>query len=304
MGVYLLDLLDSIYSQNFDVTLFEVIVNDNSSEDSTDNLVKKFHSYQNFKFSQNIKNIGAENNFLKTVEISCYEYVWIVGADDIISPGSLKILFETINKESSEILIFDRRVFFDDLNKASQESPFYTHTEKIFKINSNESLKAYLENTKNYLGLFSYLSNFVFKRQLWYRVGLTDFDFGYHYIHSVILFKNLISLDSSIHYIPHLIVYTRLGNCSFSIDGYPKRIELDVYGFLHISSLLPQSVEGEFLNIIWKYNKIRRFIKYFLLESNKSSRNKMISTLKRFKYPSYAYLFIFSFYIITGWLKS
>lgn len=83
----------------------EIIISDNSENDSIKNIVKNFiNKYKKLtiKYHKNDTNIGLAKNFLKTVELSSAEFCWIVGSDDFIKVGAVdKIL--TILSNHNEI---------------------------------------------------------------------------------------------------------------------------------------------------------------------------------------------------------
>lgn len=65
------DLLDNI----------EILVSDNCSTDNTAEIVKEFTHVKYFK---NLKNIGYDRNVHNVFEKALGEYVWTIGADDVI----------------------------------------------------------------------------------------------------------------------------------------------------------------------------------------------------------------------------
>ena len=68
-------------AEGIDVT--EIAVSDNSSNDNTREVIeysrRKFPNLTYFCWD---KNMGADRNFLKVVEIASGEYCWFMGSDD------------------------------------------------------------------------------------------------------------------------------------------------------------------------------------------------------------------------------
>lgn len=67
----------------------EIIIVDNASTDNTLNLLQKFKDPR-IKIHRNTKNIGAEKNFSRCVELANGEYVAIFHADDLYMPDMVQ----------------------------------------------------------------------------------------------------------------------------------------------------------------------------------------------------------------------
>lgn len=95
---YITRCLDSIYDQNFDETLFEVIaVNDGSPDNSLSILERYKEIHQNFSIHTK-ENGGLSSARNKGLELAKGRYVWFVDSDDWITDDSLKTIFEIIEK--------------------------------------------------------------------------------------------------------------------------------------------------------------------------------------------------------------
>lgn len=297
MGWALTELLDSIYAQKVDNRYFEVIVSDNDSDDNTNVLILKYKEYSNFKYIRNSVNIGAEKNFIKSILDSEGDYIWLIGADDLLAENSLNILLKIVCEDNLDFLFFDRVTFFG--KKHRYEKPFFGKKFTI-DIHSQSDIRRYLENVNGYIGVFSYIGNCLFSRNRFIKVNLCTHDYGYSYIHTIIFFKLLLSYDLSVRYLDSALVLTRLGNDSFLSNGYCKRMEMDVFGFLYISSLLPANCSEALFQIIKNHNRIRRYVKYFVLQSVKPPRLKMIKTVRELGYSPFAYAIINFVYLCTS----
>lgn len=76
----------------------EVIVANNGSTDHTADVLKKYNDLPYLKVLTNESNIGAENNFLKLIENSVSEYVWLFGDDEAHIQGSIVKVLSLLNK--------------------------------------------------------------------------------------------------------------------------------------------------------------------------------------------------------------
>lgn len=105
---YLPECLESIWNQNIDDTLFEVLCVDDCSTDDTVNwLYKQKQKHINLTIVQNTKNIrqgGARNNGIKRAN---GRYVLFIDQDDYYHVNSISKVIEHITKHDLDILICD-----------------------------------------------------------------------------------------------------------------------------------------------------------------------------------------------------
>ncbi len=117
---YLQSNLLSIYSQQFDHSLIEVLVSDNCSDDDTEEISKKFSKYKSFNYYRQETNIGAVRNVFKLVNIYAKgEYCWVIGDDDFPLSGSISALIELLgyNKGSDFFYLKLSHMFIDEYNR-------------------------------------------------------------------------------------------------------------------------------------------------------------------------------------------
>jgi glycosyltransferase involved in cell wall biosynthesis len=68
----------------------ELLISDNASPDNTPDLINSFRAKGlSCRYIRNETNIGSDANFLQCFKEAAGKYVWLVGDDDIIAPGSL-----------------------------------------------------------------------------------------------------------------------------------------------------------------------------------------------------------------------
>jgi glycosyltransferase involved in cell wall biosynthesis len=96
--------LDSIFDQNIDKNLFEVIaVNDGSTDESL-NILNNYLTHKNFRIiNQRNSGVGAAKN--KGLLSAIGDYVWFVDGDDFISNNSLNYVLREININYDVIFI-------------------------------------------------------------------------------------------------------------------------------------------------------------------------------------------------------
>lgn len=99
---FLNDSLTKISYQLLDIEKkdIEFIVSDNASNDDTPQIVKKhLDQGEPIIYNRNTENIGAARNFIKCIQLSTGKYVWLLGDDDFLKEGALKLLIDTLKKQ-------------------------------------------------------------------------------------------------------------------------------------------------------------------------------------------------------------
>ena len=84
--------------------IVELIVCDNSSSYSIENIIIENSKYKNVNIYQNSGNIGMLNNLSQTVSLADGEYIWLVGDDDVIHQGSLEKIIEILNTHKPDLI--------------------------------------------------------------------------------------------------------------------------------------------------------------------------------------------------------
>ena len=105
--------LDSLYNQGLDMSLYEVVVVNDGSDDNTLNIVNQYKMrYPNLKvLSQENAGVSVARN--RGIVDSSGEYVLFVDGDDWIEPYSLDKIYELIKKYGKKIDIWVLRSFLE-----------------------------------------------------------------------------------------------------------------------------------------------------------------------------------------------
>ena len=110
---YLPKALISVLDNNIDENLMEIIVVDDCSDESPEEIVKKIGGNR-VKFFRNETNLGHVKNFNSAIQKSDGDIIHILHGDDFVHPGFYKEILETY-KEFPEIgACFCRHFFVDD----------------------------------------------------------------------------------------------------------------------------------------------------------------------------------------------
>jgi abequosyltransferase len=226
---FLPELLDSIISQANDE--IEIVISDNASTDNTKEIVneykKKFNRITYFCWD---KNMGADRNFLKVVELADGEYCWLMGSDDRIEAGAINNILDFLNKNITGISL-NRYLYDFNFKKILQERPVggrIISKDLVFN-NLDEIISLFFD-------YFGYISGQVVNKKLWDEVisetGSKIEEYYNAYVHVYIISKMIIKKPFW-GYISKQSVSCRSGNDSFLLElkSPYKRLELDIIGY-------------------------------------------------------------------------
>jgi glycosyltransferase involved in cell wall biosynthesis len=102
---YLDQLLGTLLEQISLDTRVELIVSDNASPDGTQELVAGYlNRGAAIRYIRNETNVGANRNVLWCYEKALGRYVWIIGDDDLIEPGTVRRVIDALSSEKYDIL--------------------------------------------------------------------------------------------------------------------------------------------------------------------------------------------------------
>jgi len=110
---------------NQEYSNFEVIVSDNSSTDSTNEIIKKFFVDKRFKYFRNTENIGLFNNWIKLLyEFAKGEYGIFLPDDDYLVDN--KHIVKSINlvKKYNVNYVFTDSIWIDEIQKTVTDRNF------------------------------------------------------------------------------------------------------------------------------------------------------------------------------------
>lgn len=122
--------LERLHEQLSDVPLgyIELYVSDNCSEDETSNIVEYYiKKGLPITYNRNKANIGASKNFLYCMQNASGKYILLLGDDDILNPGSLKLLLQRIEDNDYGLIHIHH---FEGVNDSFIE---YDNVESFYK---------------------------------------------------------------------------------------------------------------------------------------------------------------------------
>jgi abequosyltransferase len=224
--------LDSIISQLNEIEgKVEICISDNASADKTKELVEEYKNlYPYITYFRHDKNMGADKNYLKVVEIAHGKYCWYLGSDDIINAGAVKtMLAETFSE--NDIYLFNRTEYTPDMRRICEKKFMSRNTDtKVFELGTHKSMENYLKSCSILASVFSYLSSIVFKKEKWDAVTYDESFTGTAYSH-VFMLLSILQNNSTLKYINKSFVSCRLGDTDSFSSNEPARIMLDITGY-------------------------------------------------------------------------
>lgn len=241
---YIGDAIKSIIDQVDDSisSKIEICISDNASTDGTFALIEGIQKNTPVRivYACNERNMGADVNYLRVVEIASGDYCWFFGSDDIMLPGSLCKILQEI-KNGDDIYLCNR--IDCDITMKSISENFWLEKKtpaRVFDLVNPVQFKRYTLLSTSIGALFSYLSSIIFRRQKWLEIECDPKFIGTAYVH-VFMLLSFIKNGCRLKYLRYHLVLCRGGNDSFlppSKDGIVKRIMIDIHGYLLLANTL------------------------------------------------------------------
>lgn len=96
---FLAELLGVLLPQLRDEPRAELVVSDNASTDETSELIARMEQLGlRLRHLRNAQNIGSDANFLQCLEEARGKYVWVLGDDDLLTPGAVGQLLSLLEQ--------------------------------------------------------------------------------------------------------------------------------------------------------------------------------------------------------------
>ena len=230
------DAIKSILSQATEFSSeIEICVSDNCSTDNTESVIKKLQKKSRIRivYHKNSKNMGADYNYMKVIEIAHGEYCWYLSSDDEIEKdGIRKMLSEIKANPRTGLFIVSRKVYDRKL-----KTPLNRIDRGFNIMKKRQEFETPAEAARRITTLLGYISVLIFKRSEWNRAkkGYQEF-IGSAYV-MVYVFFNMMKSGSKVIFMPYKIIKYRFGNDSF-LDNLKLvgRSKIDIEGFYRIGA--------------------------------------------------------------------
>lgn len=164
---YIRDTLSSVYNQNVDANLFEVIVVNDGTPDDSMCIVAEFAAKH-----ANLHIISQENQGLSCarnagLQMARGAYVWFVDSDDTIAERSIEKVMECVERSKADVVGFCIRKIEESAGNSEKESAIWNRRYR--------SLQDCLINTKQVVFYLhtGIVQRYVFRREFLFHNGLS-----------------------------------------------------------------------------------------------------------------------------------
>lgn len=242
----------------------EICVSDNASTDNTDELILEFkENYPDIiiVYSKNSKNIGADMNYLKVVEMASGDYCWLFGSDDVLAPKAISSILEEVLSDY-DIILCNR--IECDINLNQLRKKYWLDSEIcscVFDFSKPNEFNRYLQLSQSLGALFSYLSSIIVNRKAWNGIKFDVSFIGTAYSHAYILLS-MVHQGAILKYLSKHFVLCRVGNDSFATEGIVKRMLLDLDGYGKLAEQIrDEKLSKFFLGVLRREHQCYKWLK-------------------------------------------
>jgi len=232
-GKFIGQTLDSITSNLRDGV--EIVILDGGSTDDTAYVVEQrqrdfpqiFYHRQEFRG-------GIDRDIAKAVSLAQGNYCWLFSADDIMMPGAVDKVFNSI-RSNCDIYLCEHILCDFEMNP-TMEYMIFNHitTPETFNLGNEIQRQRYFSDARTSEAFFSFMSGPIFRRETWERGNGIPDSFYETCWGLAGRFLSLVPDGLIVHYLGKRLIYKRGDNDSFLEHGNVNRLRISVEGFNHI----------------------------------------------------------------------
>lgn len=195
----------------------EIVISDNASDDNTEQIICEFQKhFPRITYFRWDKNMGADRNFLKVIEIANGDYCWFMGSDDRVEHGGLSHILSQLENHAGLTGVSVNQAFYSpDMTAEIKGAPVAGGKLAADCIFSDANTCFSL------LGLyFGYISGQIVNRSAWNKVIATERLDPYlnAFVHIYVIGR-MLKHSTNWLYIHRKCVGYRSGNDSFLQEG-------------------------------------------------------------------------------------
>lgn len=157
---YLFKCIDSLVNQT--IKSIEIIIIDDASDETLDDIKKYYSKYSNIKFLKNSKRLGAGGARNTGLKIACGKYITFCDSDDWLELNLCETVFNAMECYKSDIGIFSVQRVYD----YPTEIPYYIcNYDQYYSLNSDIALKILLQQYDMGITIPFYCTNKIFRKE-------------------------------------------------------------------------------------------------------------------------------------------
>ena len=186
----------------------EVIVADGASTDNTEEVVRGFTAlYPQLRYVRLDRKGGVDQDYCKTVEIACGDYVWLFTDDDLMKLGAVDAVLEKLSGQFS-LIVVNAEVRSLDLTQ------IIIHRRMVMESDQSYSFDTLQRNDfMDIAGVYlSFIGGVVMKREVWNQREKAQY-FGTAFVHVGVIFQS--PLPDKVSVMAHPWITIRYGNAEW-----------------------------------------------------------------------------------------
>ncbi|HUP77126.1 MAG TPA: glycosyltransferase, partial [Pirellula sp.] len=232
----------------------EIVVCDNASEDDTRDVVEKFRrSFPALVYFRQRENVGADRNYLKSVELASGDYCWLFGSDDVLKEHAIVRVLRELDS-GLDVYLCGLTLCSRDMTPICDHRVSRIDTDAVYDLGSAMERIKYFELALSTTALFSFLGSLIIKRSKWDEVSIDEERFiGTLWSHAAKVF-GMIPQGLKLKYLREPQLFKRGENDSFLDKGMAHRINISVRGYQMMGDLFfgPGSDESRHIRRVLK----------------------------------------------------
>ena len=213
----------------------EVVVLDGGSKDNTENIIfDKQVDYPQLRYCPKKFRGGIDRDIEEVVSLAQGDYCWLFSADDIMLPGSVGIVLETI-KSNVDVYLCEHVLCDLDMKKIRDYPAFYNITlPRLFDLGSIIDKNKYFCSARTSEAFFSFMAGPIFKKKSWDSIQVPESFYGTCWIVAGHLLS-LVPSGLTVSCIGEVLLHKRGENDSFADKGVVNRHRIAIEGFQHVA---------------------------------------------------------------------
>lgn len=285
---YIAQCLDSLLNQDISCECYEIICLDDCSSDNSCDVIRKYQQhYPNIKLYKNEKNSRVATNVNRLVQLASGKYFWLIGQDDYIKPNCLGMLWNKLEADNLDVLVFNyRRV--NQNEELIEDIREVDNTQKMTGV--EWIVNQYESKDRNYCYyILGYEWRAVYKTEHWRNKHIKCVD-GLNWEDTVIMMKAIVYSNSVASNSDILYNYRQhIGSISSSVNHVKKGNYIFEFSFQvgdeveqffnELLILAPQLVLNMKKQVQWRYNCFA----FDLIRTNHEQMKLFYITVKQYK---------------------